>query len=151
VRFARALEVSRDGEDKQNAARALWGLGKVDMANGDPGAARIKLDAALRAFQSFEMKRAVIECLEDHADLAQSFGRAGDAVRLYAAVEALRERHALPRPPRYAERWTQAIAAARSVLGDVAFYEAWTAGKAWELEQATRHALEHAAVHPVTA
>jgi tetratricopeptide (TPR) repeat protein len=151
ARFARSLEVCRDGEDKQGAAKALWWTGKVDLAGGDPDSARIKLDAALRAFKSFEMNAEVADCLEDHAELAQLLGRADDAVRLYAAVEAFRERLALSRPPRRTERWSNAVAAARGALGDAAFEVAWSDGKAWELEQATQRALLPAAAPTIAA
>ena len=87
------------------------------------------------------MNGEIVACIEDHAELAQTLGHIGDAVRLYAAVEAFRERIQLPRPARRSEPWRNAIAAARSALGDAAFDAAWSEGNAWEMEQATRNAL----------
>ncbi len=149
ARFARSMEVCQDGEDKRGAAMALWWMGKVDIVGGHPESARIKLDAALRAFQSFEMNGEIVACLEDHAELAHTRGHTGDAVRLYAAVEAFRERLALSRPPRRVTPWSTAIAAARATLGDVAFDVAWSEGSVWELDQAARNALAPVAP-PVT-
>ena len=119
----------------------FWWMGKVDVASGDPKSARSKLGEALRAFQSFEMNGEVVDCLEDHAELAQTLGHIDDAVRLYSAVEAFRERLRCRARRVARSAWTHAIAAARSALGDAAFDAAWSEGNAWELDQATRNAL----------
>ena len=105
---------------------------------------------ALRAFQAFEKHAQVLGCLEDHAGLLQSLGRADDAVRLYATVENFRARLALKRPPRIARQWNDAVAAARAELGDAAFDAAWSEGHAWELDDAIRRALESSKVAPAT-
>jgi tetratricopeptide (TPR) repeat protein len=141
ARFARSLEVCEGGEDKRGAAIALWWMGKVDIAGGDLESARSKLSAALHAFQSFEMNGEIVACIEDHAELAQRLGYISAAASLYAAGEAFRERLGLPRPPRRAETWDNAIAAARSALGDAAFDAAWSEGFLWDLKQAVQFAL----------
>lgn len=141
ARFARSLEVCEGGEDKRGAAIALWWMGKVDIAGGDLESARSKLSAALHAFQSFEMNGEIVACIEDHAEFAQRLGYISAAASLYAAGEAFRERLGLPRPPRRAETWDNAIAAARSALGDAAFDAAWSEGFLWDLKQAVQFAL----------
>ena len=150
ARIACSLEVCEAAGDKRGEAMALWWTGKADAAAGDSDAARIKLAGALRAFQAFEKHAQVLGCLEDHAGLLQSLGRADDAVRLYATVENFRARLALKRPPRIARQWNDAVAAARAELGDAAFDAAWSEGHAWELDDAIRRALESAKVAPAT-
>ena len=116
-------------------------MGKADIAIGEFELARSHFEAALRAFQTFEMNAEVLGCLEDEAFLAQTCGRAEDAARLYAAAEYQRERRALIRSPRSGRRRQDVIAAARANLGDTAFETAWSEGRAWELEEAIRCAL----------
>ena len=55
------------------------------------------------------------------------------------------------RPPRAAQQWSDAVAAARAELGEAAFDAAWAEGWTWELEQAMRRALTKATAPPVTA
>jgi hypothetical protein len=66
-------------------------------------------------------------------------------------VESLRERLGVPRPPRSEKQRRGAIGAARAALGDAAFDAAWSEGRMWELEQATRRALAHASTLAVAA
>jgi tetratricopeptide (TPR) repeat protein len=151
ARFTRSLEVCRDTENKRGEAMASWWMGKADLAEGDADAARAKLGSALRALQNFEMNSELLCCLEDHAALLQSVDSADEAVRLYAAVAGLRERLALPPPPRGEVRRRHAIAAARAALGDAPFDAAWSEGGTWEMEQAVRRALAHAGAPAIAA
>jgi predicted ATPase/class 3 adenylate cyclase len=139
--FGRALEVCTSAGNKRGAAVALWWLGKVDIATGDTAAAQERLGEALRSFQSFEMNAEMLGCLEDHARLARSLGFAEEAVRLYAAVAAVREKLVLPRPPRSDRRWRDDVEALRHALGDAAFDAAWADGQRWEIKEAVRRAL----------
>ena len=140
ARFAQSLVVCREAGDKRDEATSLWWLGKADLACGEIESARIKLGEALRSFQAFEMNAELLGCLEDHGRLLQSLGFDDDAVRMYAAVENRRERLALSRPPRGAQRWNQSVSDARSAMGESAFEAAWAAGQAWGTAEATRFA-----------
>ena len=121
-------------------ATALWWLGRVDITAGDNLSARQRLGEALRSFQSFDMNAETLGCLEDHARLVRSLGFAEDAVRLYAAAAAVREKLVLPRPPRSDRRWRDDVEAVRHALGP-AFDAAWAEGQRWEIKEAVRHAL----------
>jgi len=148
TRFARSLDVFRAVEDKRGEATSLWWTGKADIAAGDGSAARTKLCSALRAFQAFEMSAELLGCLEDHAGILHGLGFPTDAIRLYAAAAAARERLVLRRPTRSEHHWRAGVAAARNGAGDAAFDAAWAAGSAWPLEEATRFALARAAAAP---
>jgi predicted ATPase len=141
ARFEAALGICRETGDKRGEAAATWWLGKADIADGDFNSARARLRAALAAFRDFEMNAEMLACLEDHAAIMRLAGAPGSAVRLQAAIEALRKRLALRRAPRSSAGWTAAIAAARDEMGDDAFDTAWLEGVGWELEDAVRRAL----------
>ena len=141
ARFASSLEVCRGAGDKRDEATSLWWMGKADLVAGDAELARTRLATAMRAFQAFEMYTELLGCVEDHAELAQALGKAGDAVWLYAAAAAGRKRLTLVRSPRREQQWRNAIAHARDVLGDAAYETAWAAGLVRELGQAVDHAL----------
>ena len=141
IRFERALAVCQDAEDKRDEATSLWSMGKADIAAGDADLARTRLEAALRAFQTFGMNAAVLGCLEDHAFLAHTRGRAEDATHLYAAAACQRARLNFPRPPRSEQRWRDAVSATRAELGEATFEAAWSHGQQWELDEAIRRAL----------
>jgi tetratricopeptide (TPR) repeat protein len=151
ARFARSLEVSQVAEMKRGEALALWWTGKADIASGDAEGARANLGAALRAFQTVEMNAELLGCVEDHAGLLQTLGHIQEAVRIYAAAAAARERLVLRRPPRSEQAWEDGITAARTVLGDAAFDAAWAEGHTWQLEMAVRRALAPATAQRVTA
>lgn len=139
-RFTRSLKVFRDAADKRGEATALWWSGKADLAAGDLEPANERLGEALRAFQSFEMNAELLGCLEDHAATQHARGNSLGATRLYAAVEAARDRLVLRRRARAEHRWRANVAATRSGLDDAAFEAAWAEGEAWDLELAIRHA-----------
>jgi tetratricopeptide (TPR) repeat protein len=139
-RFARSLDVFRAAEDKRGEATAQWWAGKADLAAGDFSSAGKRLAEALRAFRAFEMNAELLGCLEDHASASHARGNSIEAVRLYASVEAARERLVLRRRSRGEHRWRVNVAAARAAVDDVAFEAAWAEGESWDLEQAVRHA-----------
>ena len=116
TRLTHALEVAQVAENKRGEALAIWWTGKTEMASGDADAARVHLGTALRAFQAVEMNAELLGCIEDHAALLQSQGAIQEAVRIYAAAAAARERLVLRRPPRSEQTWEDGITAARAVL-----------------------------------
>jgi predicted ATPase/Tfp pilus assembly protein PilF len=148
--FERSLKICRDTNDKRGAALALWRWGKADAVNGNYEGARRKMSEALPAFQTFGMNSEAVDCLEDHAQLLITSGRADDAVSLHAAAAAARKALALPTSRGDAGR-LKSLAAARDSLGDQAFESAWSAGHAWDLDKAIEHCLSAAALVTVTA
>jgi predicted ATPase/class 3 adenylate cyclase len=150
ARFARALKICREAEDKRGEAIAVWSSGRVDAARGEHEAARQKFAAALPAFQTFGMNSEALDCIEDCAELLRGAGRTDDAVRLHAAAATLREALALLSPGREVTR-QENLEAGRGALGQDAFDTAWSAGRAWTLDEAIEHALDAATKSPVAA
>jgi predicted ATPase/class 3 adenylate cyclase len=140
-RFLRALALCREAGDKRGEATALWWMGKVDSVRGDWNAARARLGGALRAFRAFEMHEELLGCLEDYATLWHSLGQDEEAVRMHAAVDTLRQRMALTRPPRADAQIRANVARLRASLGAAAFDTAWLAGTGWEISEAADRAL----------
>jgi tetratricopeptide (TPR) repeat protein len=132
----RALQVCRLVGDRSGEAKALAGLGRHSLEQGDTEAAREQLGLAMQAFQAYEMRAELIGCIEDHALLAQALGSADGAVRLLAAAQAAREQVGLVVSP---SRQAQAQARQREWrqrTGEVAFNRAWVEGSAWSLQSA---------------
>lgn len=63
------------------------------------------------------------------------------ATRLFGADEALREIPGLSVLPIWSDRYPREVAAARDLLGDVAFAAVWSEGRTMILEQAIAAAL----------
>ena len=93
------------------------------------------------------MHAEVLGCIEDHAGLWASLGIAHEAVRIYAAAAAARERLVLRRYARSEKDWEAGVAAARAALGDAAFDAAWAEGH----DVAARDGDQARALTPATA
>jgi predicted ATPase/class 3 adenylate cyclase len=133
-----SLAVCRDAGDRRGEAHALCWLGKVNLEAGDLDAARRHLGEALQSFRDFEMREELIDCLEEHAELARHMGDAPLAVRLAGAAEEYRGRLQLVRSPKGQWHWQARLAALRATLVDVMFTTAWEAGRRIDLAAAVR-------------
>ena len=142
----RALQISRLVGDRTGEAKALAGLGRHSLEQGDTEAAREQLGQALRAFQSYEMRPELIECVEDHASLVQALGSADLGARLLAAAQTERAQMGLVVSPARQARLLAQQRLLRQQLGDAGFDAAWAAGSAWSLQVATSAATQVAPV-----
>jgi len=82
-------------------------------------------------------RRVVALCLEQLACLGGSSGGPADQARLFGAAETLFEQ--LPDytlPPQMLEAHERGTGAARNVLGEPAFSDAWMAGRSMTIDQA---------------
>jgi len=150
-RFAHSLKVCRDAADKRNEAIALWCMAKADTVGSDHDSARKKLTAALDAFRALEMRAEALDCLEDCAGLLHAIGESDRAIRLQAAVAAVRATLALPRSQRREAKQQETIDSAQAALGEMAFKTAWSHGSAWTLDEAIDFALASTVVPAVAA
>ncbi len=136
----RSLAICREAGDRRGEAHALCWLGKVDLEAGDIEPARRQLGQALMAFRDFEMREDLVDCLEDHAELALRMGDAKLGARLGAAAEQFRGRLDLARSPKGHWRWQTRLDSLRKCLPDMLFGIAWEAGRTIELNVAVRDA-----------
>ena len=88
------------------------------------------------------MRYIILETLEGAAALFSQQGKRLQAVRLFGALNELYQPIRLSLPLREREENEEALASARSALGEEAFAAAWQEGQAMTLEQARVFALE---------
>lgn len=136
ARFASSLKISKDAQDKRGEAIAVCRLGRMDAASGDHHSAHKKFADSLRAFQSFEMKAELLDCLEDDAELLRGQGQVERAVRIYAAAEAARDTLVVRRSRRRESSLGKSLEAARAALGAAVFNAAMLEGETWTLDAA---------------
>src|SRR5262249_26874589 len=82
--------------------------------------------------------------LEAFASLYSAQKQTERGVRLWGAAEVLRETIGMPLPPNEREEYDRKMAAARQALGNEAFTNALTEGRAMTWEQAIKYALDEA-------
>jgi len=136
----RSLAICREAGDRRGEAHALGWLGKADLEDGNFGEARRHLSGALRIFRDFEMREELVDCLEDHAELARRLGDAELGARLAGAAEQYRGRLDLPRSPKAQLRWQSRMAALHAAMPEGLLADAWEAGCRTELNAAAREA-----------
>jgi predicted ATPase/class 3 adenylate cyclase len=140
--FARSLSVCREGADKRGEANALWRLGQVALAQGEPVGARLRLGEALRLFHAAEMWKELLGCLEDFACLAEQAGAHDAAVRIAAVATVTRQRMGLVLRPAVEARWQSRLLSLHEAQGDERFAAVWQeASDQWEVEDGIRAAL----------
>jgi tetratricopeptide (TPR) repeat protein len=144
--FGRALTLFREAADKRGEANALRWLGKGDLQARDMVAARTRLETALRALHDLEMWGALLDCLEDAAELLHIEGNGERAIRIAAATAKARDLLHLGRSPRDEVRQQARIAAYRAASAHAAFDVNWKEGGLWSLDEAMNKALSPSSV-----
>ena len=117
-------------------AEALMGLANAVMMQGDFAAAHDLYQESFLILQRIHYQELVPPCLEGLATVAAEQGELTWAAHLWGAAEALREAIGTPIPPIYRPGYQQAVAAARSQLGEEDFATAWVQGRSMSPEQA---------------
>ena len=133
----------RQAGDQRGVARTLADLAELERVAGNYTEATVLLKESLSQLVLLRDKWSIAAALEDLATLA-STQNAGRALRLYGAVEALREIIGMPLAPSHYQRvkHQQSIALVRTHLGEKKFAKAWAEGRAMTVEQAIAYALE---------
>jgi non-specific serine/threonine protein kinase len=137
------LVFAREFDDQWTIGHILTNLGKVAEQQEEWGTARSLYRESLLLRDRLADKRGVVECLEGFAALAVREQRLKRAARLLGAATAWREAAGVPLLPGHDWQAGRADPAAtvRAGLGEVAFAEAWAAGRAMSLERAMAEAL----------
>ena len=130
--------------DRRGIGIALFHLAVAALEGRDYGQVRAPLTELLPLSRDIGHQVGVADGLEILAAAAALEGRAGRAVRLWAAAGALHEAGGSQRMPR-ARRYEPHIAAMRAELGEAACVGAVAAGRAMTPEQAVAYALADAA------
>jgi tetratricopeptide (TPR) repeat protein len=122
--------------DQGGMAEALIGLASVATLQGDFVAARDLYQECLLLLQRIQYQELLPSCLEGLATVAAEQDEPLWAAHLWGAAEALREAIGTPIPPVYRTSYQQAVAAARSQLGEEDYATEWAQGRSMGPEQA---------------
>ncbi len=122
--------------DQAGMAEALIGLASGAAMQGDFVVARDLYQEIFPILQRIQYQELIPSCLEALATVTAEQGEPVRAAHLWGAAEALRKAIGTPIPPVYRPWYQQAVAAARSQLGEVAFATAWVQGRSMSPEQA---------------
>ncbi len=140
--IAAALPLLEEGVSMWRAI-ARWGLpvalhfrGSMAATAGEHDRAHALFRESLQLWSRLGTRRGVAEALEGLGALASIQGEPTQAVRLYAAAEAIRQTIGAPRPPRKRTAYERDLARLRLELGEDDFARAWAEGLTLTPEQA---------------
>ena len=132
--------------ERHNLATGLAALGRVAQGQGDPATARARYLESLAVAQPLDAAPAAAPALEGLAALAAAEGQAAGAVRLLAAVDAIRPETAGAMPTSVLGQRERAscLESLRASLGPPAFARAWRQGHQAPPATAIARALQDA-------
>jgi ATP/maltotriose-dependent transcriptional regulator MalT len=131
-----SLAIYQEMDDKWYIAALLYILGLVEALRSDLGAARSRYEESLALAQELGEKWLIPFNLEGLAGVLATQGELRWAAQLWGAAEVLREETAFPLPPVVRPIYEQAVATARTQLGEPTFAGAWQEGRTMTPEQA---------------
>jgi hypothetical protein len=127
TRFAEALALARTHGGTRGQSLALYNLGWCALLGRSDHANAAALFAESLSVTAGGDWFSTPYCLWGLGVVAASIGRAVPAVRLFGAVEELRERQGYPLQADERQQIAQEVAPARSRLSDTVFSDAWAA------------------------
>jgi predicted ATPase/class 3 adenylate cyclase len=139
------LAVARELSDKVGIAYALEGLGGDAYAQADYAVARGCFEDSLNIRREIGDKDGILTCLENLARVTTAQGHTLEAIRLFAAVTAVRTRIGATMMAGDQAEFDRAVASARAQISEAAFDAAWNAGQVMTLDDAIRYAVSQPA------
>ena len=138
----RGLALCRETGDKHGTSIALGTLARVAQAERDHQRARDLFEEGLTVSAELGNEADIVHCLEGLASVAGAEGLIVRAAHLWGAAESLLEKieAVYTYVPNRSLRQSQV--AARSLIEEAAWEEAWAEGRAMSLEQAVEYALK---------
>ena len=125
----------REVGDQRDLARALIFSADIPAFQGDYPAAHTLYAESLKLLIQVEDKQYIAFGLERLGQVVAKQAEPAWAARLWGAAEMLRETMGSPMPPVYRPAYEQAVAAARTQLGEKVFVAAWAQGRTMTPEQ----------------
>jgi len=135
----KACALWREAGNEAQLAWTLSLLGKVIAAQGDLAAARACYEESLNRAKGVNSHLSFQDtppALEGLAAVVAAQEEPIWAARLWGTAEAQREAYSIPLPPVYRADYEQAVAAARTQLGEQSFAASWAEGRSMTPEQA---------------
>jgi predicted ATPase/DNA-binding CsgD family transcriptional regulator len=144
-----SLELSRQIRDPQSIFTCLAHLGYIGLLKADYEGTVSRLREALRLGWERDYKVAIQNSIYVLASVAASREQPVRAARLWGAVEGMEEAYGvhLTSMARSIINYEGRLAAARSLLDEETWLEAWAQGKSMSLEQAVEYALSEEERH----
>ena len=139
--FEEVLSIARETGDDEHIADALAHLGTVALHGSDYSQAATLYQQSLVLYRELGDKAGIVEDLAGLAGVASLTGQSERAVRLFGAVEALREVSGITMLPLPRADYNQAVESIHAHLDEATFAAAWEKGRAMPLEQAIEEAL----------
>jgi predicted ATPase/class 3 adenylate cyclase/DNA-binding CsgD family transcriptional regulator len=130
-----SMTIYREIDDKWYIAALLHILGLAEVQRSDLRKARSYYMESLTLAQELGEKWLIPFNLEGLAEVLASQGERRWAAQLWGAAEVLREGTAFPIPPIVRSLYEQAVATAKTQLGEKTFAAAWQEGRTMTLEQ----------------
>jgi DNA-binding CsgD family transcriptional regulator len=137
-----SLNISARYGDTRNHAFALVSLGRLAWMQAEYAQAVALHRDSLRLWRDRRDQGRIAISMEGLAWAVSGQGQDRRAVRLFGAVERLRETCGCPLPSSFRNPHEQSVTAVRTRLGAAAFRSAWAAGRALSLEEIMAEALE---------
>src|SRR5215217_4855527 len=129
-------------KDDYNLSMVVGWVGLLEVWSGDqPDLAEGFLNEALALERELGYWAYAAYCLEAFAGLAEARGQDARAARLWGAAEALRTDIGAPLPLDAHRLYKPSMAAARALLGEAEWEEAFAQGMAMSAEEAAGYAL----------
>ena len=131
-----SLALTRAQGARADIAELLAVLAQITATQGDYVAAQALYEESLAHAKELGFKRIIPTSLEGLAAAVVAQGEPTWATYLWGAAESLRQTIGAPLPPIEQANYEQALAAARTQLGEAAFAAAWQEGRTMTPEQA---------------
>jgi predicted ATPase/class 3 adenylate cyclase/Tfp pilus assembly protein PilF len=128
--------------NRGDVALGLYNLGWIALLQEDLGRAADLYKESLTLSWEIGLNPLVQGALEGFACLAGAKGDVERAARLWGAAQALHEAKGIPRDPDFLAEADARISAVRSGMGEEAWEEAWSKGRAMTLDEAVSYAQE---------
>jgi DNA-binding CsgD family transcriptional regulator/Tfp pilus assembly protein PilF len=135
-RLEEGIQLYREIGHRRALAEALAILARVALAQGEWTEARAFYEESQEIATALKDMLLIATCLEGRASMATQEGQFIQAAHLWGAAEALRENIRIPLPRVARPEYEQAVALARTRLGEKAFTSVWREGRAMNPERA---------------
>jgi tetratricopeptide (TPR) repeat protein len=140
--YAQALALVRESGHKLEVGQCLHNLGHVMLHRGDISRAATFFHESLVLYRDIQSEPHLLEGVAGMAGAAAWQHQAERAVRLFGAVDALRQTRHIHFSPLDQSDYERNLAHTRAQLNVVTFQRVWAEGQGMTMEEAVKYVLE---------
>jgi predicted ATPase/DNA-binding winged helix-turn-helix (wHTH) protein len=144
-KYEQALAMAREDGAPWWIGSTLNDIGRAECDEGHPDLALQHLTEGLTILYRLGDRPGVIESLEGFAAVAAATAMPWRAARLWGAADALRQKIGTATPVHQSIAYERQVKPVRAILAAEAFDQAWDVGRAMDLDDAVRYALDEQA------